>query len=148
MSGRASIIRNGEGPTFTVGPTLITSLVDSGVSDRLFFAEHRLPGGFEGPPPHSHHEMLHVFYVLEGQVQFEAGDEQILGGPGDTVFVPNGVAHRFGNNRVEPARMLEINVPGGFDRYYAELEAAFPGGTPVVPATVREIMSHHDIEPV
>jgi mannose-6-phosphate isomerase-like protein (cupin superfamily) len=147
MSGRASIVRNGEGPTFAVGPTLITSLVDSRVTDQVFVAEHRLPGGFEGPPPHRHRDMLHVFYVLEGQVQFSAGDEQLLGEPGDTVFVPNGVAHRFGNNLAELARMLEFNLPGGFDSYYAELETAFPAGAPVVPAKVQEIMSRHDIEP-
>ncbi len=44
-------------------------------------------------------------------------------GPGSFALKPRGIAHAFWNAGSEPARVLEIHSPGGFDRYYDELAA-------------------------
>lgn len=147
MPEQAKIIRHGEGSSFSIGPTVVTAKLGSDVTQRLFMAEHRLPPGFGGPPPHLHAEMEHVFYVLEGRVRVLVDDEDALLDHGDVVFVPRGLAHGFGNAGNDEARLIEFNLPGGFDRYYAELAAAFPAGKEIVPDTVRAIMTRHDIQP-
>ena len=148
MDEQAKVIRRGEGVSLLVGAALITSKVGRQTTDRLFLAEHELPVGFGGPPPHLHERMDHVFYVLDGVVRFTAGQEEFRTGPGDVAFVPRGVAHGFGNAGEVPARMLEFNLPGGFDAYYAELAEAFPAGALIEPETVRSIMARHDIRPI
>lgn len=131
-----------------IGPTLITTILGSELTGRMFLAEHEFPAGFGGPPPHTHSEMDHLFYVLTGQARFVAGRDEYVAGPGDVAFLPRGVPHTFGNAGDEITRILEFNVPGSFDRYYAELAEAFPPGSDVQPTLVREIMARHGITPV
>jgi quercetin dioxygenase-like cupin family protein len=71
------------------------------------------PPGVEAPL-HVHHREHEAFWVLEGDVTFEVGGETIEAGPGDFVFGPRDVAHRYtvGN---AGSRMLFILTPGGFE---------------------------------
>lgn len=91
--------------------------------------------------------MDHLFYVLAGEIRFVVGANEFRTSDGDVAFVPRGIPHSFGNCGKAEARILEFNVPGGCDRYYADLAVAFPPGTPIQPEVVREIMSRHDITP-
>jgi hypothetical protein len=43
---------------------------------------------------------------------------------------PRGVPHAFWNATDEPARLLEIISPAGFERYFAESEELVSGGGP------------------
>lgn len=67
-------------------------------------------------PLHVHHNEDEGFWVLEGEVTFEAGGETIQAGPGDFVFGPRDVPHRY---QVGPtgSRMLFILTPGGFEGF-------------------------------
>ncbi len=67
-------------------------------------------------PLHVHHNEDEGFWVLEGEVTFEAGKEVVGAGPGDFVFGPRDVPHRY---EVGPsgARMLFILTPGGFESF-------------------------------
>jgi Cupin domain len=49
------------------------------------------------------------------------GDEVLEAGPGDLVFKPRGQWHTFWNAGDEPARILEIISPAGFEQCFAEL---------------------------
>jgi hypothetical protein len=60
-------------------------------------------------------------YVLEGRVGLQLGDEVIEAGPGELVFKPRGIAHAFWNAGDEPARLLELISPAGFENYFREL---------------------------
>jgi uncharacterized RmlC-like cupin family protein len=42
-------------------------------------------------------------------------------GPGDLVFKPRGVPHAFWNAGDEPARLLELISPAGFENYIREI---------------------------
>ena len=61
------------------------------------------PDGFVAAT-HVHPYQTEVFEVVEGQVGFKAGGETIIAGPGETVVVEPGTAHRFWNNGDVPAR--------------------------------------------
>ena len=70
----------------------------------------------EGPEIHTHEDEDDAFYVLEGEIVFVLGEDEVRAGPGTFVLVPPGVLHTFANRTAEPARMLNIHAPAGFDR--------------------------------
>src|SRR5215208_6045457 len=72
-------------------------------------------------PLHRHTREDEYSYVLEGRVGALLGDEVVVGGPGDLIFKPRNQWHTFWNASDEPARLLEIIAPAGFERFFAEL---------------------------
>jgi mannose-6-phosphate isomerase-like protein (cupin superfamily) len=68
-----------------------------------------------GPEMHTHENEDDSFYVLDGEFVFEIEDERVTAGPGTFVLVPPGVLHTFANESDEPARMLNVHAPAGFD---------------------------------
>jgi mannose-6-phosphate isomerase-like protein (cupin superfamily) len=56
------------------------------------------------------------FYILEGELTFSFGGEEVVATPGTFVLVPPGVEHGFRNDGDVPVRMLNVHAPGGFDR--------------------------------
>lgn len=72
------------------------------------------------PPPHLHTREDEAFYVLEGEVDFQAGDLSHHAVPGDFVFLPRGLSHSF-TLRTPTARLLVLLTPGGFERFFLAL---------------------------
>lgn len=88
--------------------------------------------GFE-PPLHTHSRDDEAFYVLEGEIEFRAGDKIIPAGPGSFVFLPRGVAHTF-QFRTARTRMLIVTAPAGLEAAFSQLsEPAQTLGLPPVP---------------
>jgi quercetin dioxygenase-like cupin family protein len=65
-------------------------------------------------PLHVHHRDDEAFWILEGEVTFEVGDETIEARVGDYVFAPRDIPHRFTVGD-RGCRMLFILVPGGIE---------------------------------
>jgi mannose-6-phosphate isomerase-like protein (cupin superfamily) len=65
---------------------------------------------------HVHHDEDDAFYIIEGEMTFTFGDEEVSAPPGTFVLVPPGVEHGFHNSGAEPVRMFNIHAPAGFDR--------------------------------
>ena len=65
-------------------------------------------------PLHVHHRDDEGFWILDGDVTFEVGDETIEAGAGDYVFGPRGIPHRFTVGD-RGCRMLFLMVPGGME---------------------------------
>jgi quercetin dioxygenase-like cupin family protein len=65
-------------------------------------------------PLHVHHRDDEGFWILEGEVTFEVGDETIEASAGDYVFGPRDIPHRFTVGD-RGCRMLFIMVPGGIE---------------------------------
>jgi uncharacterized RmlC-like cupin family protein len=59
--------------------------------------------------------------VLEGRWGFELGSDVVYAEPGDPVYKPRDVWHTFWNAADEPARLLEIISPAGFEQLLVEL---------------------------
>ena len=103
-------------------------------------------------PLHVHHREDEAFWILEGDVTFEVGDTITEAHPGDYLFAPRGIPHRF---TVGPSgcRMLFILTPGGFEELLrATSESA---GSRTVPppsdempdfARIAEIVRQHGCE--
>ena len=91
--------------------------------------EHPIPPRALGAPLHRHSREDEYSYVLEGRVGALLGDEVVIGEVGDLIFKPRGQWHSFWNAGDEPARILEIISPAGFERYFEELvDMGGPGG--------------------
>ena len=85
--------------------------------------------GFGGPPLH-HHDFDEAFYVLEGELTFQLGDELTVAGPGSLVFAARGSHHTLANRSSAGARYLIVCTPGGFERYFARMAAERVGAEP------------------
>jgi quercetin dioxygenase-like cupin family protein len=88
---------------------------------RLSIVEHPVAPRALAAPMHRHSREDEYSYILEGRWGFQLGDTVVYGGPGDLVYKPRDVWHAFWNAGDEPARLLEIISPAGFEGYFAEL---------------------------
>ncbi len=48
----------------------------------------------------------------------QLGEQVVYGEAGDLVFKPRDVWHSFWNAGDEPARLLEVNSPAGFEHFF------------------------------
>jgi quercetin dioxygenase-like cupin family protein len=65
---------------------------------------------------HVHDEEDDSFYILDGELTFLLGDEEVRAPAGTFVLIPPGVEHGFRNDTDEVVRILNIHAPAGFDR--------------------------------
>jgi mannose-6-phosphate isomerase-like protein (cupin superfamily) len=83
--------------------------------------EHPMPPRALAAPLHRHNREDEYSYVLEGRMGALLGEEVLEAGRGDLVFKPRDQWHTFWNAGEEPARILEIISPAGFERFFDEL---------------------------
>ncbi|MBS1845652.1 MAG: cupin domain-containing protein [Actinobacteria bacterium] len=91
--------------------------------------ENSAPGRWQGPPLHRH-DFDEAFYVLEGELTFQIGEDVSTAGPGELVFAPRGSVHTLANRSEEPSRYLLVCTPGGFERTLARRWAERDGADP------------------
>ena len=89
------------------------------------------PGG--GPPLHLHRRENESFYVLEGEITFQLGEEKLTAGPGTFVNLPIGTPHAFKNESERTARMLVSFAPAGLEEYFFEVGKPLHGEPPPEP---------------
>ena len=96
------------------------------------------PGG--GPPPHVHSREEEGFYILEGEITFQIGEERVVATAGMFANMPVGVAHSFRNESKQPAKMLISVAPAGLEQMFFEFGVPLPeGSTSALPPTQDEI---------
>ena len=66
----------------------------------------------------------------------QLGDELVFAGQGDLVFKPRDQWHTFWNAGDEPARVLEVISPAGFERFFKEIVDLAPTAGPDESAAV------------
>lgn len=96
---------------------------------QLALAEVRAPQG-SGSPDHTHRREDEAWYVLVGRLRFWLGDESRTAGPGDFVFGPRGIRHRF-EVESEEARFLILVTPAGFEEFTRA--CGWPATAPTLP---------------
>jgi quercetin dioxygenase-like cupin family protein len=87
-----------------------------------------LSGG--GRPPLHHHDFDETFYLLEGELTFQLGDDVFTRGAGELAFAPRGVSHTYANLTGTSARALLVITPAGFERYFDRIAARITGTEP------------------
>jgi quercetin dioxygenase-like cupin family protein len=118
----ARIVRNKEGKSY---------------GNQWLFKEGSLTGGqfdflvghidyLVGPSLHIHREQTDSFYVLDGVLTMQIGDDIIELGPGDFATAPPGVPHTFSNVHKDqpPVKLVNLMTPGGLDRHFSDIAQA------------------------
>ena len=97
---------------------------------RLSLVEHPMPARALAAPLHRHNREDEYSFILEGRMGALLGGDVVEAGPGDLVYKPRGQWHTFWNAGDEPARILEIISPAGFEQFFAELAPLAPAARP------------------
>jgi quercetin dioxygenase-like cupin family protein len=113
--------------------------------ERFSLVEHPMSAHALAAPLHRHTREDEYSYITEGRVGALLGDEVVIGGPGDLIFKPRNQWHTFWNAGDEPARLLEIISPAGFERFFAEL-VDLGGVTQADPQTLAELCGRYQLE--
>lgn len=96
------------------------------------------PGG--GPPPHVHSREEEGFYILEGEITFQIGEERVVATSGMFANMPVGTPHSFKNESSRSARMLISVAPAGLEQMFFEVGVPLAdGATTALPPTKEEI---------
>lgn len=89
-------------------------------TDRLGVALVTQPPGV-ATPLHRHTREAEAFYLLDGRMDYRAGDEDYELYAGCFLYLPAGVPHAFRIRGDEPARFLAMVEPGGLLHLYDEV---------------------------
>jgi len=84
-------------------------------------------------------------YVLEGSIGALLGDEVVRGNTGDLIFKPRNQWHTYWKAGDQPARILEIISPAGFERFFAEL-VDLGGVIRAEPHRIAELCARYGLE--
>ena len=71
--------------------------------------------------PHSHSREDEYSIVMNGRVGVRLGDREFEAAAGSYLVKPRGVPHAIWNATAEPATIVEIVSPAGFERYFQEI---------------------------
>ena len=130
MATPGKVLGPRDGSAGFLGSIGVRFMIDGAESGGGFsLVEHPMSARALGAPLHRHSREDEYSYVLTGRVGALLGDDVVIGSPGDLIFKPRNQWHTFWNAGDEPARILEIISPAGFEQYFAELVAM--GGSTV-----------------
>ncbi|MGF7160067.1 quercetin dioxygenase-like cupin family protein [Rhodoligotrophos appendicifer] len=107
----------GQGRVYELGTMRAIFKADEAeTGQRYAVSEWWLEPGCEGPGAHSHAANEELFYVLQGTIRFLVGEQWIDAAAGSFLRVPCGVLHDFKNSTGAQAGLLNVFLPGGFER--------------------------------
>ena len=112
------VVRPGEGRMGDLGDITIDFKIwgaDTGGAFAIVEHEFR-PGALV--PPHIHTREDEHSIVTAGLIGFRSGDSEAVLGPGGYITKPRGEAHAMWNAGPEPARMIEVISPAGFELFF------------------------------
>jgi mannose-6-phosphate isomerase-like protein (cupin superfamily) len=119
---------------------------------RFCLLEFVQPPG-EWTPLHVHTRSDQTHYVLEGEVALHLPGQSVVVGPGECSYGPTNVPHTENVISDQPARVLVLNSPAGFDEFVAaagqpatELTLPTPDQPPPDIERLAAIAAQHDIE--
>jgi uncharacterized cupin superfamily protein len=131
--------------TPTIAPPLAGNIL--GLHNSSFvIAEWQDIGGPAGPPRliaprHVHHHDDEAWYVLEGILRVQSGDNIIEAGTGSGILVPRGTPHTYWNagpGRLRYLLIMTANIFSLIQEIHALQERT--------PATLQELFRKHDSE--
>lgn len=96
-----------------------------------------------GPPLHFHVHQDDTWYILEGILTVQVGDDIFDIGPGDFLSIPPRVVHSFDNfhNGDAPVRAINLMTPGGSRQMFDAMANVPPG--PDQAAVLDDVAAQH-----
>lgn len=142
----AKVVGPQDGKAGFLGSIGVRFMIDGEEANGGFsLVEHPMSARALAAPLHRHAREDEYSYVVEGRVGALLGDEVVVGEPGDLIFKPRNQWHTFWNAGDEPARILEIISPAGFERFFGEL-VDLGGVAQAEPRTLAELCARYELE--
>ena len=133
----------GTGPLYWGPGDKVTFLVTGAESGGgCFIVEGMAPPG-GGPPPHIHHFEDESFYILQGSVTVQAGEQTLRVSPGDFIHIPRGTVHSFqddGNIDAKAVIVISPAGPTGMQQFFEESFYAAADRSASPPPVTEELM--------
>ena len=145
MSAKAVIRMPGEGKEIALAGKPLVFLVTGQDTRHTSMFDWTLPAGFS-TGLHVHRVQEETFYVLEGECQWQIGEQQVRATPGTYVFIPPGVPHNIGNASDRPARMIMTVSPPGHEHYFEELAKLAASGSRPDANVIAALRSRYDTD--
>src|SRR5713226_5200683 len=128
-----------------IAPPLSGHVIGS-IGDAFVIAEWRDPGGPTGPPRliaprHLHRTDDEAWYVLEGTLRVQVGNEEAEARAGSAVFVARGTPHTYWNPGPDAVRYLLV-MTSNIYRLIQEIH----GMKERTPAALRAVFTRYDSE--
>ena len=142
----AKVLGPQEGKAGSLGTIDVRFMIGGAeAGERFSLVEHPMAARTLAAPLHRHTREDEYSYVLEGRMGALLGDEVVVGQPGDLIFKPRGQWHTFWNAGEQPARILEIISPAGFERFFDEL-VELGGVIQIEPERFVELCARYELE--
>jgi mannose-6-phosphate isomerase-like protein (cupin superfamily) len=130
MTDRMVARAAGSGPATWALGGLFEQLVSGADTGGLLGASLVTQPPGTAPPLHVHTREAEAWYLLEGTLIYQSGDERVDLEPGGFIYLPQGLPHAFRTTGTKPVRYLALTLPGGVLDLYDDV------GTP---ATERRL---------
>ena len=142
----AKVVGPNDGKAGFLGGIGVRFMIDGAeTSERFSLVEHPMPPRSLAAPLHRHLREDEYTYVLYGRVGALLGDDVLEAGPGDLVHKPRNEWHTFWNPTDEPASILEIISPAGFERFFDEL-VDMGGAGGAAPEALADLCARYELE--
>ena len=136
------VVRSNEGRPYQQGPAVFKAAGDE-TGGRFDFFEMTI-SYLTGPGLHYHLVQDDAFYILEGVLAVQFGEEVVELGPGDFCTIPPGVPHTFDNIRKDqpPVKVINLMTPAGYEGVFVANE---DGRAAADPAAQEQINEDHEV---
>jgi len=142
----AKVVGPKDGKAGFLGSIGVRFMLDGGeAGGRFALVEHPMGPRALAAPLHRHAHEDEYSFVIKGSVGALLGDEVLIAQAGDLVFKPRNQWHTFWNAGDEPASILEIISPAGFEKFFEEL-VDLGGVTNVAPEALGELSARYGLE--
>lgn len=143
-------VADGDGrATWFAGALLVHKAEGAATNYQFDLLDQTMPPGYV-VPRHLHHTEDEAWYLLDGEMTFYCGDDELTATRGGWVFAPREIPHSF---KVGPrgARALTFGFPSGFARFVAEFgepapRRAVPPPGPIDEGRLVELARKYQIE--
>ena len=140
-----TVVQPGEGQVGDLGSIGVQfKLWGRDTGGQVSIVEHPFPVGAL-VPAHLHTREDEFSIVTEGEIGFRSGDREVVLGPGGYITKPRGEVHTMWNAGAEPARMIEVITPAGFENFFRELTELVAAGPPE-PAQMMALAAAYGVE--
>jgi len=135
-----------DGKAGFLGSIGVRFMIDGAEADgRFSLVEHPMGPRALAAPIHRHTREDEYSYIVRGRMGALLGDDVVYAEPGDLVHKPRNQWHTFWNAGDEPAYILEIISPAGFEDFFKEL-SDMGGVANVAPETLVALNERYGLE--
>jgi quercetin dioxygenase-like cupin family protein len=112
-------------------------------TDGRFFLMEAIMAPREIVVPHTHTKEDEFTFVYRGEIGARVGEQELTVKSGSFLFKPRGIPHAMWNPTDEPAILLEIISPAGFEQFFEEMSRIQGGFHPSNQVGIDELAAKY-----